>query len=155
MSRKTKQPLDRSALMQSPQGTLAQITAKTNFLAKLTAIVRQICADIPEQAYQIANFHQDAIVIEVNSSVWGQRLQFERVKIAQALATASQGKFTKIEIKVNPYFARSASQQDNFNHRYHYISDKAAQHIKQAAEKAPKELKEKLERLINLAKNKP
>jgi len=154
MSRKTKQPIDRSALMQSSLGTLAQITAKTNFLAKLADIVRQICADIPEQAYQIANFHDDAIIIEVNSSVWGQRLQFERVKIAQALATASQGKFTKIEIKVNPYFARSKNHEENIKHRYHHISDNAAKHISQVALKAPKGLKEKLERLANLAKNK-
>jgi hypothetical protein len=153
MSRKTKNPIDRAALMQISGGTLAQITTKTNFLAKLTDIVRQICADIPEQAYQIANFHGDAIIIEVKSSVWGQRLQFERTNIAQALAKATQGQYTKIDIKVNPYFARSNQSIENeLPHRYHTISEQTAKKLTEVALKAPKGLKEKLERLARLAK---
>jgi len=156
MPRKTKQPIDRSSLLQSCAGTLAQITEKTNFLTKLTAIVRQTCPDIPVDAYQIANFHQSAIVIEVKSSVWSQRLQFERMKIAQALNDISNGQFTKIEIKVNPYTAKNHSKDINNEnkgeHRYHRISKNAALHIEEVAKSAPQSLKEKLQRLAKLAR---
>lgn len=154
MRKKTKQPIDRAALLQSPAGTLAQIAAKTNFLTQLAHIVRQICPDIPDEAYQIANFRQSAIVIEVKSSVWGQRLQFERVKISKALEELSQNQFNQIEIKVNPYYAKTSPQNTNINHRDHYISYKAAEHIENLAKTAPQGLKEKLHRLALLAKNK-
>jgi hypothetical protein len=157
MPRKTKQPIDRSALLQSCAGSLAKIAAKTNFLTQLSSIVRQICPDIPVEAYQIANFHQSAIIIEVKSSIWSQRLQFERVKISQQLAELSQGQFTKIEIKVNPYYARAVmneEEDDNVVHRYHRISTEAAEHIEKLAQTAPQGLKEKLQRLAKLANKK-
>jgi len=156
MPRKNKQPIDRSSLLQSCAGTLAQITEKTNFLSKLSAIVRQTCPDIPVDAYQIANFHQSAIIIEVKSSVWSQRLQFERMKIAKTLSEISQGEFTKIEIKVNPYTAKNFTKepfdQSKEPHRFHYISKSAALHIEEVAESAPQSLKEKLQRLAKLAR---
>ncbi|PCI60900.1 MAG: hypothetical protein COB35_07865 [Gammaproteobacteria bacterium] len=152
MPRKSKQPIDRSSLLQSCDGTLAKIAAKTNYLKKLTAIVRQICPDIPVEAYQIANFHQSAIIIEVKSSVWSQRLQFERVKISQALNEMSEGLFTKIEIKVNPHNNKAIVVEENIQHRYHRISKKSAQHLENLAKSVPESLKIKLQRLARLAK---
>lgn len=156
MSRKTKQPIDRSSILQTCAGTLAQITEKTNFLTKLSVIVRQTCPDIPVDAYQIANFHESAIIIEVNSSIWSQRLQFERMKITQTLSNISNGRFTKIEIKVNPYTAKVSVNKvldENIGeHRYHHISKNAALHIEEVAKSAPQSLKEKLQRLAKLAR---
>jgi len=153
MPRKTKQPIDRSSLLQSCSGTLAKIAAKTDFLTKLAAIVRQTCPDIPVDAYHIANFHQGAIVIEVKSSVWSQRLQFERMNITQALYTLSNGEFTKIEIKVNPYGAKKIIEETSpKKHRYHQISTTAAKHLEEVADSAPNSLKEKIRRLAKLAK---
>ena len=152
MSRKTKQPIDRSSLLQSCEGSLAKIAAKTDYLTKLTNIVRQICPDIPADAYQISNFHQSAIVIEVKSAVWSQRLQFERVNIATALKELSQGQFDRIEIKISPFSAPKYEKKANTTHRYHAISSTAAKHIEALAASAPKSLQEKLQRLANLAK---
>jgi len=152
MPRKTKQPIDRSSLLQSCSGTLAKIAAKTDFLTKLATIVRQICPDIPVDAYQIANFNQGAVIIEVKSSVWSQRFQFERMTIAKALNELSQGEFTKIEIKVNPYGAKKIIPEQSQQHRYHTISKSAAAHIEEVAESAPDSLKEKLRRLAKLAR---
>jgi len=156
MPRKTKQPIDRSSLLQSCAGTLAQITEKTNFLTKLSAIVRQTCPDIPVDAYQIANFHHSAIIIEVKSSVWGQRLQFERMKITKTLNDMSNGQFTKIEIKVNPFTTKNSAihpaDKTKDKYRYHHISKSAALHIEEVAESAPQSLKEKLLRLAKLAR---
>jgi len=152
MPRKTKQPIDRSSLLQSCSGTLAKITAKTDFLTKLAAIVRQTCPDIPVDAYQIANFNHGAIIIEVKSSVWSQRLQFERMNITQALTKTSQGEFTKIEIKVNPYGAKKVTSEQPQQHRYHKISKAAAAHLEEVAQSAPTSLQEKLRRLAKLAR---
>ena len=101
MARKTKRPADMSALFQSTTGTLAQIATKTNSLNLLADIVRQICPDLPADAWHIANFKDKSLVIEVISSVWGQRLQFERNNICSKLSSVTEGAFTQIEIKVS------------------------------------------------------
>ncbi|MFK5915476.1 MAG: DciA family protein [Woeseiaceae bacterium] len=158
MLRKSKQPIDRSTLMQSSNGTLAKIAIKTKFLTNLTNVVQQICPDIPDHAYKIANFHQSAIIIEVTTSVWGQRLQFERMKIAKALSELSKGKFNHIEIKINPLTSKVNNYYEyknkNQKPRSHYITASAAEQITQLAnnENAPKALKDKLLRLAALAK---
>ncbi|MEY8215012.1 MAG: DciA family protein, partial [Colwellia sp.] len=102
MARRPKAPINLSVLFDSKVGTLAQIKAKTNSLMLLSNIVRQICPDLPENAFNIANFVQSTLIIEVKSPVWGQRLQFERNNICQQLTIQTQGQFTQIEIKVNP-----------------------------------------------------
>ena len=98
MARKSKIPINMSSLLQTTTGTLAQIQSKTNSLKLLSDIVRQICPDLPEDVFNIANFVQSTLVIEVKSPVWGQRLQFERNTICKELIAQTQGKFSQIEI---------------------------------------------------------
>jgi len=149
---KQKQPIDMFSLLDSTSGTLAHIRMKTNFLKKLTSIVRQNCPDLPADAWHIANFKQNIIIIEVITSVWGQRLQFERTKLTQAIAMASDQQFTKIEIKINPFWAKSVVSDVPVQPiRQHKITDAAAEHIKQAASNAPESLKIKLLRLAALS----
>jgi hypothetical protein len=166
-----------SALFNSTTGTLAQIQSKTNSLNLLSDIVRQICPDLPEDAFKIANFVQTTLIIEVKSPVWGQRLQFERNTICQALVKQTQGQFSHIEIKVNPQGHRQIPNQQTYQqntpqnnliqtnvHQKPNIQEKkgsvqtmssktAAQLIKIAAT-APKGLKETLERLAANVANK-
>ena len=70
-----------AALLKTSTGTLSHIQTKTNSLTLLATIVRQICPDLPADAFNIANCRQDTLIIEVKSPVWGQRLQFERNNI--------------------------------------------------------------------------
>ncbi len=158
MARRSKIPKDMSILFQSSSGTLAQIKAKTNSLALLSDIVRQICPDLPEDAWHIANFRQNTLILEVNSPVWGQRLQFERYNICRELTLQTQGQFQKIEIKVNPQPHKkilktplSASKITPIENiaadNKLQLSSKVAQQLLNAAENAPKSLKEKLEKL--------
>jgi len=155
MARRSKTPKDMSTLFNSTTGTLAQIQAKTNSLSLLSDIVRQICPDLPEDAFNIANFVQSTLIIEVKSPVWGQRLQFERNNICKQLNEETQGKFTKIEIKVNPQGHRKTPNQKqagyiksaNNKGSVQNISTSTASHLLDVAEKAPKGLKEKLQRL--------
>ena len=144
-----------STLFHSTTGTLAQIQVKTNSLSLLSNIVRQICPDLPEDAFNIVNFLQSTLIIEVKSPVWGQRLQFERNNICRQLNDQTQGQFTKIDIKVNPQGHRQTPNQKTYEYiesvnnksSVQNISTTTASHLLDIAEKAPKGLKEKLQRL--------
>lgn len=164
MARRSKAPKDMSTLFNSETGTLAQIQSKTNSLSLLSDIVRQICPDLPEDAFNIANFVQTTLIIEVKSPVWGQRLQFERNTICAELIKQTQGQFSKIEIKVNPQGHRQTPNQKTYQNKLtsdskgsvQSISTSTASQLLEIAQTAPKGLKETLERLAaNAINNKP
>lgn len=155
MARKPKKPEDMSFLLQSSQGTLAQIATKTNYLKRLDDIVQQCCPDLPIDVWHIANFKQDSLVIEVKSSVWSQRLQFERMNISRAISEFTGGEFARITIKVAPYLnkrepeATHTTTNENINAK---LSEETADKLREVAQKAPKSLQERIERLANLSK---
>lgn len=161
MARRPKAPKDMSTLFNSTKGTLAQIQSKTNSLGLLSDIVRQICPDLPEDAFNIANFVQTTLIIEVKSPVWGQRLQFERNTICKELIKQTQGQFSQIEIKVNPQGHRKTPNQKTYirnkssNNKgsVQSISTSTALHLLEIAKNAPKGLREKLEKLAANAKS--
>lgn len=165
MARRPKAPKDMSAIFNSTTGTLAQIQSKTNSLNLLSDIVRQICPDLPEDAFNIANFVHTCLIIEVKSPVWGQRLQFERNTICKALNAQTQGQFSQIEIKVNPQGHRKQPNQQTYQQGTTVNNDSVnnvkpqhvgsvqrmslntASHMLDIAKNAPAGLKEKLEKL--------
>ncbi len=155
MARRPKAPKNMSTLFNSATGTLAQIQSKTNSLSLLSDIVRQICPDLPEDAFNIANFVQSTLIIEVKSPVWGQRLQFERNNICRQLYEQTQGQFTKIDIKVNPQGHRLTPNQNTYKldetlkskSSVQSISTSTAAHLLDIAEKAPEGLRKKLQTL--------
>ncbi|WP_057832666.1 DUF721 domain-containing protein [Colwellia sp. TT2012] len=165
MARKSKKPINMSALLQTTTGTLAHIQTKTNSLTILADIVRQICPDLPVDAWHIANYHQDTLIIEVKSPVWGQRLQFERNNICNALKTNTEGNFHQIEIKVNPQGFRQQRHEVTEKIRAELeqsapvtteqtntvVNEKTAKQFLAIAKNAPKGLKEKLEKLARVA----
>jgi len=151
MVRKTKNPIDASSLLKSSSGTLAQIASKTNSLTLLADIVRQICPDLPLEVWHIGNFRQNCIVIEVISAIWGQRLQFERVKICQQLAIATDNEFTQITIKISPYRNTQTLPKSTDSIQPRFLSHQTAKHLNEIAENAPESLKIKLQKLANLA----
>lgn len=153
MARKSKSPLDMSSLILSKKSTLSYIREKTNSLTQLNDIVRQTCPDLPEDVWHIANFNKNKLIIEVNSSVWSQRLQFERMKINQKLSEATQGNFTQIEIKVSPYRNKAVKEiKKPAPTQVTSISKKTADELRDIAKNAPKSLREKLEKLASHAK---
>jgi len=147
MARKSKIPTDMSALFNSTSGTLAQITAKTNSLAILSDIVRQICPDLPEDVWKIANFKGKSLVVEVTSAVWSQRLQFERMNICRELTQVTDNQFNQIEIKVTPYRPKAPSKTSLPEAKNNIISQATATHLLEVAKNAPESLRKKLEKL--------
>ncbi|WP_440874509.1 DUF721 domain-containing protein [Thalassotalea sp. PLHSN55] len=153
MAKKSKLPKDMSALFNSSKGTLAQIASKTNSLTILADIVRQICPDLPEDVWHIANFRQNTLVIEVKSPVWSQRLQFERNNICQALIEQTENQFNQIEIKVSPYRNKASSvtpAQKPVSSTSTQLSKQTAEQLREVAQSAPEGLKRTLERLAQL-----
>ena len=154
-----------SALLQTTTGTLAQIQTKTNSLTALSDIVRQICPDLPADAFHIANCREDTLIIEVKSPVWGQRLQFERNTICNALASNTDGNFVRIDIKVNPQGFRQQRHEITEKIRTELVNkaiieapkpntvvnETTARQFLAIAKNAPKGLKEKLEKLARVA----
>jgi len=162
VARKSKKPINMSALLQTSTGTLAHIQEKTKSLVLLSDIVRQICPDLPVDAFHIANCREDTLIIEVKSPVWGQRLQFERNNICNALITETEGNFQKIQIKVNPQgFRQKKTDPINLSGldsiptpkvpNDFIVNQKTAKQFMEIAKDAPKGLKEKLERLARVA----
>ncbi|WP_068544858.1 DUF721 domain-containing protein [Thalassotalea crassostreae] len=153
MKRIVKAPQDLNSLLEQASGSIANLSAKSQSLNLLSDIVRQICPDLPENAWQIANFRENLVIIEVISPVWSQRLQFERNNICQQLLQHSDGIFTNIEIKVNPYWNRKEKPVEKPKARKH-MSEKSAEQINEIAQNAPPGLKEKLLRLAKHANKK-
>lgn len=156
MAKKKALPKDMSALFHAMPGTLAHIATKTNSLAILTNIVSEICPDLPEDVWHIANFKQNTLVIEVNSSVWSQRLQFERNNICRALALQTDNQFCFLEIKIAPYRNKKIPDKLAADKALHALAkgipQSAADHLNEIAQHAPQSLKQKLERLAKLAR---
>ena len=154
MARKTRKPADMSDLFQTSKGTLAQIAAKTNSLTILSDIVRQTCPDLPADVWNIANFKQKSLVIEVTSAVWSQRLQFERMNICRELAIATDNTFDQIEIKVSPYRNKVVYKAGEKAPEPLLISQNTANQLLAVAKNAPDSLKKKLEKLAKHAGDK-
>jgi hypothetical protein len=136
-----------SALFNSTSGTLAQIAAKTNSLTVLSDIVRQICPDLPADVFKIANFKANAIIIEVKSAVWSQRLQFERMNICRELTQVTNNEFNQIEIKITPFRNKVPEKTVIPNAINSTISAATAADLLKIAATAPESLRKKLEKL--------
>ena len=149
MARKTISPKDTLSLLSTSQGTLAQITKKSNYLSQVKDIVRQTCPDLPPQVWHIANIREQTCVIGVSSAIWSQRLQFEKVNIGQQLAEKTQGLFNQIEISVRPIMNRSDATQVKQDEevKMKSMSQSSANHLLDVAANAPKGLQEKLKKL--------
>lgn len=152
MARKSRIPTDMSALFNSTSGTLAQIAAKTNSLTVLSDIVRQICPDLPADVWKIANFRANAIVIEVNSAVWSQRLQFEKMNICRELIRVTDNVYNQVEIKITPFRHKIPEKTIIPNSINSTISAATAAHLLKIAETAPDSLRKKLEKLASHVK---
>jgi hypothetical protein len=147
MARKSRIPTDMSTLFNSTSSTLAQIAAKTNSLTVLSGIVRQICPDLPADVFKIANFKANAIIIEVKSAVWSQRLQFEKINICRELAQVTNNEFNQIEIKITPFRHKVPEKTvipDAINST---ISAATATDLLKIAATAPESLRKKIEKL--------
>ncbi|NMP15783.1 MULTISPECIES: DUF721 domain-containing protein [unclassified Thalassotalea] len=154
MKRIVKAPQDLQTLLQTASSNMANISVKAQSLQILADIVRQTCPDLPEDAWQIANCRENLVILEAKSSVWGQRLQFERNNIASQLSLQTQGIFNRIEIKVNPFAVRKQIKEQEPAKEKKSMSAESAEELRKVAENAPDGLKQKLLKLASHVKQK-
>ena len=149
MPRFNEKPEDLNELLNESKGPLANIAHKSQFLQKLTSIIQQICPDLPQESFRLANITQHSIVIEAKSPAWGQRLQFERNNILRELNSLESFKATQLEIRVTPFGFEAPKKEIKPKKQ---MSPEVAEQLMQVAESAPKSLREKLEKLAKHAK---
>lgn len=149
MPRFNQKPEDLSELFQDIQGPLANIAQKSQLLLKLSAQIQSICPDLPTDSFRLANITQNGIVIEARSPAWGQRLQFERRTIEQALCQLFNTAQFKISINIIPFGYHNPAPVEPKGKKQ--MSAQSAQHIAEIAEHAPEGLKAKLLRLAQHA----
>ncbi|WP_394172659.1 DUF721 domain-containing protein [Thalassotalea litorea] len=155
MSRIEKTPQDLAKLISESSGSLAGFSAKAKTLQSLTSIIANICPDIPEEIWQVANCRQETVILEVKSAVWGQRLQFERNRICQQISQASDGQLTKLELKINPYGHQRDAEPDvhapPVQKTSKHMSKNTAEQLNMVAKNAPAGLQEKIRKLARHA----
>ncbi|MDN3653571.1 DciA family protein [Thalassotalea ponticola] len=153
MKRIVKPPQDLQTLLQNASSNMANLSVKAQSLQILANIVSQVCPDLPDNAWQIANCRDNLVVIEAKSSVWGQRLQFERNNIATQLSLQTQGVFNRIEIKVNPFGLKKQQAAPAPSKPTKHMSANSAEQLRKVAEGAPEGLKQKLLKLASHVKD--
>ncbi|WP_226960770.1 DUF721 domain-containing protein [Thalassotalea sp. LPB0316] len=130
---------------------MAHIATKTNSLASLSDTVKEICPDIPDDAWHLGNIKGDTIVIEVKSSVWSQRFQFERFSLAQAFNQQTNGAISRIDISVMPFLNKAEIKQPVLDKPKKQMSVQSASELIEVAKNAPEGLRQKLEKLASHA----
>ncbi|HHR6052218.1 TPA: DUF721 domain-containing protein [Providencia alcalifaciens] len=140
--------------------TLQTIQRNAKAILKLNRVVKSLLPAEIKPMCRVANYRNNIMVIEVANASWMTRLNYERTNLLSALRSSILPSLSSIDIRINPDLIRkskqnsslnkqSVNQKENRNQRQ--ISTQTAEQLLRLAEKSPKGLKEKFERLAALA----
>lgn len=140
--------------------TLQTIQRNAKAILKLNRVVKSLLPAEIKPMCRVANYRNNIMVIEVANASWMTRLNYERTNLLSALRSSILPSLSSIDIRINPDLIRkskqnsslnkqSVNQKENRNQRQ--ISTQTAEQLLRLAEKSPKGLKERLERLAALA----
>ncbi len=138
-----KLPQDLSQLL-TVSGRLPELKEKAELLLRLDQVVKQQLSDPLVAHIKVANFRQDRLIIEVSSSAWAARLNFQKSHLLLKLQSEALPMLTVIDVKVNP---RMQSRTPKSEPSYAQLSVTAASHIEALAEHTEGSLGQKLKRL--------
>ncbi len=138
-----KLPQDLSQLL-TVSGRLPELKEKAELLLRLNHLVKQQLSGPVIEQIKVANFRQDTLIIEVSSSTWAARLNFQKINLLHKLQREALPMLTAIDVKVNP---RMQSYTSNSEPVYAKLSLTAASHIEALAEHTEGSLRQKLKRL--------
>lgn len=138
-----KLPQDLSQLL-TVSGRLPELKEKAELLLRLDQVVKQMLSDPLIEQIKVANFRHDTLVIEVSSSTWAARLNFQKANLLLKLQSKALPMLTVIDVKVNP---RIKSLTLKAEPKYAELSVTAASHIEALAEHTKGSLGQKLKRL--------
>lgn len=140
--------------------TLQTIQQNAKAILKLNRVVKSLLPAEIKPMCRVANYRNNIMVIEVANASWMTRLNYERTNLLSALRSSILPSLSSIDIRINPDLIRkskqnsslnkqSVNQKENRNQRQ--ISTQTAEQLLRLAEKSPKGLKERFERLAALA----
>ena len=138
-----KLPQDLSQLL-TFSGRLPELKEKAELLLRLDHVVKQQLTGPLIKQVKVANFREDTLIIEVSSSTWAARLNFQKASLLLKLQSEALPMLSVIDVKVNP---RMHSYTPNAEPRYAKLSLTAASHIEALAEHTEGSLGKKLKRL--------
>ncbi|UBX49374.1 DciA family protein [Providencia alcalifaciens] len=140
--------------------TLQTIQRNAKAILKLNRVVKSLLPAEIKPMCRVANYRNNIMVIEVANASWMTRLNYEKINLLSALRSSILPSLSSIDIRINPDLIRkskqnsslnkqSVNQKENRNQRQ--ISMQTAEQLLRLAQKSPKGLKEKFERLAALA----
>ncbi|EEG85406.1 MULTISPECIES: DUF721 domain-containing protein [Proteus] len=142
----------------SNKSTLQLIQQRATILLKLNRAVMALLPVPLRDKCRVANYRNAILIIEVANASWLTRLRYETPSLLSALRQEILPSLSSIDIKINPSLGikqekRSliSSLKEQAPIKRRHLSLESAQSLKYLAEKSPKKLREKLERLAALA----
>lgn len=142
----------------SNKSTLQLIQQRATILLKLNRAVMALLPVPLRDKCRVANYRNAILIIEVANASWLTRLRYEAPSLLSALRQEILPSLSSIDIKINPSLGikqekRSliSSLKEQAPIKRRHLSLESAQSLKYLAEKSPKKLREKLERLAALA----
>ncbi|MCX2588676.1 MULTISPECIES: DUF721 domain-containing protein [Proteus] len=142
----------------SNKSTLQLIQQRATILLKLNRAVMALLPIPLRDKCRVANYRNAILIIEVANASWLTRLRYETPSLLSALRQEILPSLSSIDIKINPSLGikqekRSliSSLKEQAPIKRRHLSLESAQSLKYLAEKSPKKLREKLERLAALA----
>ncbi|MDD9341601.1 DUF721 domain-containing protein [Providencia heimbachae] len=150
--------LDESLAKSSSPLQLIQRNAKA--IIKLNKAVKSLLPTEIKPMCRVANYRNNIIVIEVANASWMTRLNYEKINLLSALRTSILPSLSSIDIRINPDLMRKTKQNSSMNKQTvstkqnmseRRISIETAQQLLRLAQRSPKGLKERFERLAALA----
>ncbi|MCK9780556.1 MULTISPECIES: DUF721 domain-containing protein [Enterobacterales] len=142
----------------SNKSTLQLIQQRATILLKLNRAVMALLPVPLRDKCRVANYRNAILIIEVANASWLTRLRYEIPSLLSALRQEILPSLSSIDIKINPSLGikqekksliSSLKEQQPTKRRH--LSLESAQSLKYLAEKSPKRLRERLERLAALA----
>ncbi|WP_255310663.1 MULTISPECIES: DUF721 domain-containing protein [unclassified Aliivibrio] len=132
---------------------------KAIIISKLSRVLKDSLPAGCEDHCRVANYRQGSLVIEVSSSVWSTRINYERLAILSAFRQHGLPGLSNLEIKINPDLARSFVGEKPTIYKTEKqakreLSAAAASALEMVAETASPKLKKRLESLAALANKK-
>lgn len=120
-------------------------------LNKINQQVKQ-ALDCQDQC-RVANYRQGILVIELASSSWTWRLNYQKNQLIKDLRNQGLPNLKNIEFTINPELNTLNDSSEHTNQRKP-ISSQTADHLTEIKHLASSKLSERLERLANLAQKK-
>ncbi|KPD03241.1 DUF721 domain-containing protein [Moellerella wisconsensis] len=142
------------------KGSLQAIQRTAKAILQLNRTVKSLLPAEMKPMCRVANYRNHILIIEVANASWLNRMNYEKPNIVSALRSTILPSLSSIDIRINPVLMTKKGQNSSTNHQLvepeqksnpRRISAKTAEQLLVLAERSPKKLKEKFERLAALA----